>query len=131
MGAGIPRPGDLTPWAAPCPGIEQIAPGSIIPRRTPASSPQCNRLTALGTQLAGATGRNRSTGGRPMSRILLAALALVLFMSWQATPALAAGLDRGDTAWMLTSTALVLMMTIPGLAMFYAGMVRKMNVLAT
>ena len=32
---------------------------------------------------------------------------------------------------MLTSTALVLMMTIPGLAMFYAGMVRKMNVLAT
>jgi Amt family ammonium transporter len=33
-------------------------------------------------------------------------------------------LDTGDTAWMLTSTALVLMMTIPGLAMFYAGMVR-------
>jgi Amt family ammonium transporter len=40
-------------------------------------------------------------------------------------------LDRGDTAWMLTSTALVLMMTIPGLALFYAGMVRKMNSLAT
>ena len=40
-------------------------------------------------------------------------------------------LDSGDTAWMLTSTALVLMMTIPGLAMFYAGMVRKKNVLAT
>jgi ammonium transporter, Amt family len=39
-------------------------------------------------------------------------------------------LDTGDTAWMLTSTALVLMMTIPGLAMFYAGMVRKKNVLA-
>src|SRR5688572_17644518 len=38
-------------------------------------------------------------------------------------------LDSGDTAWMLTSTALVLMMTIPGLAMFYAGMVRKKNVL--
>src|SRR6185312_8191080 len=37
----------------------------------------------------------------------------------------------GDTAWMLTSTALVLMMTIPGLALFYGGMVRKMNVLAT
>src|SRR5438105_4779113 len=66
-----------------------------------------------------------------MSRILPAAVTLVLLMSWQATPALAAGLDRGDTAWMLTSTALVLMMTIPGLAMFYAGMVRKMNVLAT
>ncbi len=40
-------------------------------------------------------------------------------------------LDSGDTAWMLTSTALVLMMTVPGLALFYGGMVRKMNVLAT
>jgi Amt family ammonium transporter len=40
-------------------------------------------------------------------------------------------LSAGDTAWMLTSTALVLMMTIPGLALFYGGMVRKKNVLAT
>jgi Amt family ammonium transporter len=40
-------------------------------------------------------------------------------------------LDTGDTAWMLTSTVLVLMMTIPGLALFYGGMVRKKNVLAT
>nr|WP_272877185.1 ammonium transporter [Roseomonas marmotae] len=39
--------------------------------------------------------------------------------------------SAGDTAWMLTSTALVLMMTIPGLALFYAGMVRKKNILAT
>jgi Amt family ammonium transporter len=39
--------------------------------------------------------------------------------------------DSGDTAWMLTSTALVLMMTIPGLGLFYGGMVRKKNVLAT
>ncbi|MBN9232633.1 MULTISPECIES: ammonium transporter [Phyllobacteriaceae] len=53
-----------------------------------------------------------------------------------ATPAPAAAaptptLDTGNTAWMLTSTALVLMMTIPGLALFYGGMVRKKNVLAT
>ena len=44
------------------------------------------------------------------------------------------GVDKissGDTAWMLTSTALVLLMTIPGLALFYGGMVRKKNVLAT
>jgi ammonium transporter, Amt family len=41
------------------------------------------------------------------------------------------GLNSGDTAWMLTATALVLMMTIPGLALFYGGMVRKINVLAT
>ncbi len=49
------------------------------------------------------------------------------------TPALAqAGkIDAGDTAWMIGATGLVLMMTIPGLAMFYAGMVRKKNVLAT
>jgi Amt family ammonium transporter len=48
-----------------------------------------------------------------------------------AAPAAAAKIDSGDTAWMLTSTALVLMMTVPGLALFYGGMVRKMNVLAT
>ena len=40
-------------------------------------------------------------------------------------------IDTGDTAWMLTSSVLVLMMTIPGLALFYAGMVRKKNILAT
>lgn len=40
-------------------------------------------------------------------------------------------LDSGDTAWMLTSTALVLLMTIPGLALFYGGMVRRKNVIAT
>jgi len=59
---------------------------------------------------------------------LLAALAI-------AAPAFAADdppkIDTGDTAWMLTSTALVLMMTIPGVALFYAGMVRKKNLLAT
>jgi ammonium transporter, Amt family len=43
----------------------------------------------------------------------------------------AAFINSGDNAWMLTSTALVLMMTVPGLALFYAGMVRKKNVLAT
>ena len=43
----------------------------------------------------------------------------------------AAKIDAGDTAWMISATALVLMMTIPGLALFYAGMVRKKNVLAT
>ena len=48
-----------------------------------------------------------------------------------AGPVKAPPYDHGDTAWMLTSTALVLMMTIPGLALFYAGMVRKKNILAT
>ena len=49
------------------------------------------------------------------------------------TPALldVSKISAGDTAWMLTSTALVLLMTLPGLALFYAGMVRRKNVLAT
>jgi len=42
-----------------------------------------------------------------------------------------AKIDAADTAWMIGATGLVLMMTIPGLALFYAGMVRKKNVLAT
>ncbi len=49
-----------------------------------------------------------------------------------ASPANAASeINAADTAWMMVATALVLMMTIPGLALFYAGMVRKKNVLAT
>ena len=56
------------------------------------------------------------------------------FLAMAAAPAFAgdeAKVDTGDAAWMLVSTALVLMMTVPGVALFYAGMVRKKNVLAT
>ena len=74
--------------------------------------------------------------------LLLALPALAQTAAVPAAPAVAAAavaaatagppkLDSGDTAWMLSSTALVLLMTIPGLALFYAGMVRKKNVLAT
>lgn len=45
-------------------------------------------------------------------------------------PAGAAELDSGNTAWMLTSTALVLFMNIPGLSLFYGGLVRGKNVLS-
>jgi Amt family ammonium transporter len=48
-----------------------------------------------------------------------------------AAPAPASKIDKGDTAWMLTSCALVLMMTAPGLALFYGGMVRQKNALGT
>jgi len=73
----------------------------------------------------------------------LAAVALVPTEVWAQAPAATAPaapaapakvdpkLDAGDTAWMLTSTALVLLMTIPGVALFYGGLVRKKNVLAT
>jgi ammonium transporter, Amt family len=46
-------------------------------------------------------------------------------------PPAPAKIDKGDTAWMLTSSALVLMMTIPGLFLFYGGLVRRKNVLGT
>jgi Amt family ammonium transporter len=68
------------------------------------------------------------------SAAMLVAIAAAPALAQTAAPAAAPGapkLDSGDTAWMLTSVALVLMMTIPGLALFYGGMVRKMNVLAT
>jgi len=48
-----------------------------------------------------------------------------------AAPAPASKIDKGDTAWMLTSSVLVLMMTAPGLALFYGGMVRQKNALGT
>ena len=57
----------------------------------------------------------------------LMAMGLPALAQEAATPTL----DSGNTAWMLTSTALVLLMTVPGLALFYGGMVRKKNVLAT
>jgi len=60
-----------------------------------------------------------------------AAFGPLLLLGAPAMAADAPKIDSGDTAWMLTSTALVLMMTVPGLALFYAGMVRKKNILAT
>jgi len=68
-----------------------------------------------------------------MLRSLMAAVA-ALAATTIATPALAESaskVDSGDTAWMIAATGFVLMMSIPGLALFYAGMVRKKNVLAT
>jgi Amt family ammonium transporter len=59
------------------------------------------------------------------------ALAALAAMAGAAQAADAPTLNSGDTAWLLTSSALVLMMTIPGLGLFYGGMVRKKNVLAT
>jgi ammonium transporter, Amt family len=63
---------------------------------------------------------------------LAATISLVTIISF-AAPAFAgtSEISAADTAWMIVATALVLMMTIPGLALFYSGMVRKKNVLAT
>jgi Amt family ammonium transporter len=68
-------------------------------------------------------------------RGLAAGIAAIVSVLLLAAPAWAqvvtSQIDAGDTAWMISATALVLMMTIPGLALFYCGMVRKKNVLAT
>src|SRR5258707_12933766 len=62
----------------------------------------------------------------------LAALIILAASFALTTPAVAetSTISAADTAWMIVATALVLMMTIPGLALFYSGMVRKKNVLA-
>ena len=60
----------------------------------------------------------------------LKALRIVLPIALLPCIAFADDLDSGDTAWMLTSTALVLFMTLPGLALFYGGLVRTKNVLS-
>jgi ammonium transporter, Amt family len=71
-------------------------------------------------------GAHSCRAARLAAPVLLAVCSLV-------TPAFAANsaISAADTAWMIVATALVLMMTIPGLALFYSGMVRKKNVLGT
>jgi Amt family ammonium transporter len=72
---------------------------------------------------------------RAHQRLAVAATALAVSLTsssvFAQTAATASTIDKADTAWMIAATGLVLMMTIPGLALFYAGMVRKKNVLAT
>ena len=55
---------------------------------------------------------------------------IVLICCLLPLPVFASELDKGDTAWVITSTALVLFMTLPGLALFYSGLVRAKNVLS-
>ena len=70
---------------------------------------------------------------RMLARASASTIVAAIGVTFIATSAVAqpAKIDAADTAWMITATALVLMMSIPGLALFYAGMVRKKNVLAT
>ena len=60
---------------------------------------------------------------------ILRKLSLIVFLSFISFPAFA-DVNSGDTAWILTSTALVLFMTLPGLALFYAGLVNSKNVVS-
>ena len=82
------------------------------------------------TQNVGEIMKGETSPGRIVVRTGIA-----LGLALAASPALGQGvaskIDPADTAWMISASALVLMMTIPGLALFYCGMVRKKNVLAT
>src|SRR5271166_2779683 len=66
-----------------------------------------------------------------MGAAISATLSFTLAPAPAFAQAAASKIDPADTAWMMAASALVLMMTIPGLALFYCGMVRKKNVLAT
>ena len=63
--------------------------------------------------------------------LVAGSVALMAVPALAQTAAAPPKIDTADTAWMISATALVLMMSLPGLALFYAGMVRKKNVLAT
>ncbi|HEY4114854.1 MAG TPA: ammonium transporter [Rhizomicrobium sp.] len=68
---------------------------------------------------------------RRQRTFVLSLLAVTAFATPAAAKAVPDPLNSGDTAWMITSSALVLLMTVPGLALFYSGMVRRKNMLAT
>jgi len=72
------------------------------------------------------SGRRRATGASLVGCLLALVLLPALAMADSAAPVP----NKGDTSWMLTSTVLVILMTIPGLALFYGGMVRSKNVLS-
>ena len=89
-------------------------------------------LFALMAMLGGFSAATYADEAAPAAGMAMEAAPAAAPAAPEAAPAAEAPkLDTGATAWMLTSTALVLLMTIPGLALFYGGMVRKKNVLDT
>jgi Amt family ammonium transporter len=113
LGAPI---GAAAQTAAPTPPATAATTSATPATATPAATP---------APAAAATAPAAATTAAPAPAAATAAPAAPA----AATPA--PKIDSGDTAWMLTSAVLVLMMTIPGLALFYGGMVRKKNILAT
>jgi len=73
------------------------------------------------------TNHDRTSTGSRLALLLTALLAPLAVFAQDAAPAMP---DKGDTAWMLTSTALVLLMSVPALALFYGGLVRSKNMLS-
>ena len=93
------------PAASPAPAADAAAPAAASAKPAPPATPACAAASAAIAETD-----------------KFAAVPAVAAVTTNCTP------SGGDTAWMLTSVALVLMMTIPGLGLFYGGMVRKKNV---
>ena len=66
----------------------------------------------------------------PQRAVMFSAVGTLLIVAAPRVAWAQDGLNAGDTSWMLTSSVLVLFMTIPGLSLFYAGLVRSKNVLS-
>ena len=119
--------------ASGAPGREDIRLGSTRPRAVPIFR-ATSTMTAVAAYVLGVSS---SAPARKLLQIPLIPGDVVDTPQDQLPTAdtsegvesLASAFDSGDTAWMLTSTALVLLMAIPGLALFYGGLVRPKNVL--
>ena len=97
----------------------------VAPNQVMAQAQNAVAAVASATPAANATGPAAAPAAAPATTTTAPAAAA------PAAAPTVQKIDTGDTSWMLTSTALVLMMTIPGLALFYGGMVRRKNVIAT
>jgi Amt family ammonium transporter len=112
---GVAFAQDKKPDAAPAPAAAAPADAKAAPATPPAAAPADAAKAGDAAKPADAAAAPAAAPPAPTTPQLI-------------------GVDKinsGDTAWMLASMALVLMMTVPGLALFYGGMVRKKNVLAT
>jgi ammonium transporter, Amt family len=126
----------LVGFAVPAPTLAQQASPTPAPSATATPAPAASATPAPAPDAA-ATPAPAPSGAKPAPPATPACAAAVAAIDatdkYAAVPAVPAVLTNctpsgGDTAWMLTSVALVLMMTIPGLGLFYGGMVRKKNV---
>src|SRR5262245_23891402 len=103
-----------------------------VMRRSPCWHRRCSGWTAphQGGRPMRGIGRRIAVPGRMLTMAVSIGTVLVHSAhAWAQDAPQAPKIDSGDTAWMLTSSALVLMMTAPGLALFYGGLVRTKNVL--
>jgi len=87
-------------------------------------------LLAAGPSLAQETDATAIEASTDIEAVVQQVVADALAAEAAAAAEAEPGLDTGDTAWMIVATALVLLMTIPGLSLFYAGMVRQKNALS-